>query len=72
MTLDACLALVAAAEAGDPAAQARLALCGGPEVATLAAEVGRLRDEVETLRHYGNKDCTAMADAALAAALEGR
>lgn len=28
-------------------------------------EIERLRLEVEVLRDYGNKDCTAMADAAL-------
>lgn len=30
-----------------------------------AREIRRLRLEVATLRRYGNKDCTAMADAAL-------
>ena len=30
-----------------------------------ADEIERLRLEVEVLRSYGNKDCTAMADAAL-------
>lgn len=27
-----------------------------------AEELERLSDEVATLRHYGNKDCTAQAD----------
>jgi hypothetical protein len=35
------------------------------DIKDLHAEVERLKREVETLRHYGNKDCTAMADAAL-------
>jgi hypothetical protein len=34
----------------------------------LAAEIRNLREEVEVLRRYGNKDCTAMADEALRAA----
>lgn len=29
------------------------------------AEIERLSQEVRYLRHYGNKDCTAMADAAI-------
>lgn len=28
-------------------------------------EIEKLRREVEYLRHYGNKDCTAMADDAM-------
>lgn len=36
------------------------------EARALLDEVGRLRCEVETLRRYGNKDCTAVADAELA------
>ena len=31
----------------------------------LAKRVAELEAEVETLRRYGNKDCTAMADAEL-------
>lgn len=31
-----------------------------------AAEIERLKNEIETLRLYGNKDCTAMADAVIA------
>lgn len=34
-------------------------------VCAARAEANALRREVETLRRYGNKDCTAMADAAL-------
>jgi hypothetical protein len=30
-----------------------------------AGEIERLRSEVDVLRRYGNKDCTAMADAAI-------
>lgn len=30
-----------------------------------ADEIERLRTEIEVLRHYGNKGCTAMADDAL-------
>jgi len=30
-----------------------------------ASEIEHLRLEIEVLRDYGNKDCTAMADAAL-------
>ena len=29
------------------------------------AEIERLRREIVYLRHYGNKDCTHMADAAM-------
>jgi hypothetical protein len=29
-------------------------------------EIARLTNEVEVLRYYGNKDCTAMADATIA------
>lgn len=36
----------------------------------LMAEVERLRKEIEILRLYGNKDCTGMADDALAAMME--
>jgi hypothetical protein len=36
-------------------------------VNALALDHARLRHEIEVLRQYGNKDCTAMADAALAA-----
>jgi outer membrane murein-binding lipoprotein Lpp len=35
-------------------------------VEELQAEIEKLREEVRVLRLYGNKDCTAMADAALA------
>ncbi len=31
----------------------------------LFAEIKRLQNEVSVLRRYGNKDCTAQADAAL-------
>jgi len=34
-------------------------------VLALLARLERLESEVETLRRYGNKDCTAMADEAL-------
>ena len=35
------------------------------ELKEAADEIVRLRREVEYLRHYGNKSCTAMADEAL-------
>lgn len=35
------------------------------DMAGLHGEIERLREEVEVLRLYGNKDCTAMADAEL-------
>jgi hypothetical protein len=34
-------------------------------VARMAELIHKLRQEVETLRQYGNKDCTAMADEVL-------
>lgn len=37
-------------------------------ITALATEVVRLEEEVEFLRRYGNKDCTAQADEALAIA----
>lgn len=37
--------------------------CG--EVRAVADTIERLHQEIEVLRRYGNKDCTAMADAAL-------
>ncbi len=37
----------------------------------LLAEIERLKTEVDILRRYGNKDCTAMADQAIAASLKG-
>lgn len=36
----------------------------GSAIAEQAEEAVELRQEVRYLRHYGNKDCTAMADAA--------
>lgn len=42
-------------------------LAAADERDRLAAEVAALRREVEVLRDYGNKDCTAMADEALIA-----
>lgn len=36
------------------------------DIPALVAEVKRLRNEVDALRTYGNKDCTSMADEALA------
>jgi hypothetical protein len=40
----------------------------GDEVVTeLMIDVLRLRREVTYLRHYGNRDCTAQADEAMAA-----
>lgn len=32
------------------------------ELRAAAAELVRLSDEIEVLRHYGNKHCTGMAD----------
>jgi hypothetical protein len=40
---------------------------GGEVVGKLITEVRRLTREVRYLRLYGNHDCTAMADAAMAA-----
>lgn len=37
------------------------------ELAAAQARILELRDEVAILRLYGNKDCTSMADAVLAA-----
>jgi hypothetical protein len=34
-------------------------------IADLRAELAEAKREIEVLRQYGNKDCTAMADAAL-------
>lgn len=42
---------------------------GQPTREELLAENARLRHEIEVLRLYGNKDCTAMADDALTAEL---
>ena len=41
------------------------------ELAAAQARILELRDEVEILRLYGNKDCTSMADAVLAATRKG-
>ena len=38
----------------------------------LRKRVAELRREVEFLRHYGNNDCTAMADEAIARATSSR
>jgi hypothetical protein len=36
------------------------------EARDVGPEIERLREEIEVLRNYGNKDCTGMADEALA------
>ena len=38
---------------------------GDEVVAQCLGEIERLREQVRYLRHYGNRDCTVMADAAL-------
>ena len=57
----AAMTLEQASNVRDALAVARLATIEWRE----ADEIERLRLEVETLRRYGNKDCTAQADAAL-------
>jgi hypothetical protein len=39
---------------------------GADEIRRLNEEIRKLQREVEVLRLYGNKDCTAMADEVLA------